>query len=95
MKPGGFIVSNHGKILRIPWFVGAYSYSNMTNYFKLNNYCKFYSKTVIVDTAIMSDNSNVPGYVDFTHEIFPKLNNQNRGHSHVMLEWSVSTGLCV
>ena len=35
---------------------GGYSYSNMINYFKMNNYCKFYCKTLIVRTAIMSDN---------------------------------------
>ena len=32
-------------------FGGGYSYSNMTNYFKMNIYCKFYGKTVIVTTA--------------------------------------------
>ena len=29
-----FIASNHGKILRIPWFGGCYSYSNMTKQLK-------------------------------------------------------------
>ena len=24
--------------------------------------------------------SDVPGYADFTHEIFPRLTNRNRGH---------------
>ena len=36
--------------------VRGYSYSNMTNYFKMNNYCKFYCKRFIVTTAIMNDN---------------------------------------
>ena len=62
---------------------GDYSYSNMTNYFKMNNYCKFHGDTVIVMTAIMSDY-----YADFTHEIFPRLTNHNRGHSCVMLEFN-------
>ena len=44
---------------------GSYSYSNMTNYFKLNNYCKFYCKTFIVMAAIMSDNRERPGYAVF------------------------------
>ena len=57
----------------------------MTNYFKSNNYFKLYSKTVIVMTVIMSDNSNLTGYADFTHEIFPRLTNQNGRHIHVML----------
>ena len=35
---------------------GGYSYSNMTYYFKMNNYCKFYGKTFIVTRAITSDN---------------------------------------
>ena len=56
------------------------------DYFKMNNYYEFYSKTVIVTTAIMSINSNLPGYADFTHEIFPRLTNQNQGHSCVMSE---------
>ena len=66
----------------------------MTNYFKLNNYCKFYSKTVSVMRAIMSDNSNVPGYAEFTHEIFPLLTNQNQGHSRGMLEYSFYQDFC-
>ena len=37
-KPEGFIASNHGKILHIPWFGGRYSYSNMTKQLK---YLKF------------------------------------------------------
>ena len=44
---------------------GRYSYSNMINYFKMNNYCKFYCKTFIVTTAIMSDNREGPGYAVF------------------------------
>ena len=40
---------------------GDYSYSNMTNYFKMTNYSKFYCKTVIVTTAIMSDKKGVTG----------------------------------
>ena len=40
---------------------GHYSYSNMTNYFKMNYYCKFYGKMVIGATATMSDNSELPG----------------------------------
>ena len=51
-------------------FGRGYSYSNMTYCFKMNNYYKFYGKRVIVMTAIMSDNSNPPGYADFTHKIF-------------------------
>ena len=70
---------------------GGYPYSNMTNYFKVNNYHKFYSKTVIVTTAIMSNNSKLyPCYADFTHEIFPGLTNQNRGHSNLMLEYHLT-----
>ena len=49
----------------------GYSYSNVTKYFKLNNYNKFYSKMVIVMTGKMSDNSNLPGYADFTIRLFP------------------------
>ena len=41
---------------------GGYSYSNMTNYFKMNNYCIFYCKTLIVMTAIMGDNRELQGY---------------------------------
>ena len=37
-------------------FGGGYSYSHMANHFKMNNHCKFYCKTFIVTTAIMSDN---------------------------------------
>ena len=44
---------------------GGYSYSNMTNYFKMHNYCKFYCKMFIVTTAIMSDNRELPGYAVF------------------------------
>ena len=44
---------------------GDYSYSNMTNYFKMNNYSKFYCKTVIVTTAIMSDKREYQGYAVF------------------------------
>ena len=64
-SPSGFITSNHGKILRIPWFLGGYSYSNVTNYFKMNNYCKFYGKTFIVTRAIMNDNRELQGYAVF------------------------------
>ena len=34
-------------------FEGGYSYSNMTNYFKMNNDCKFYCKTVVVREPII------------------------------------------
>ena len=44
---------------------GGYSYSNMTNYFKMHNYCKFYCKMFIVTTDIMSDNRELPGYAVF------------------------------
>ena len=44
---------------------GDYSYSNMTNYFKMNNYSKFYCKTFIVTTAIMSDKRELQGYAVF------------------------------
>ena len=65
---------------------GGYSYSNMTNYFKMNNYCKFYCKTFIVTTAIMSDNREDLVMLYFTGEEFRRLANQNRGHIRVMLE---------
>ena len=66
----GITRPNHGIRRILPWFEvktmvkfcvyhglgGGYSYFNMTNYFKMNNYCKFYCKTLIVRTAIMSDN---------------------------------------
>ena len=29
------------------------------------------------------------GYADFTDDVFPRLANQNRGHSHVMLKWPI------
>ena len=45
---------------------------------------------VIVLTAIMSDNSNLPGYSYFTHEIFQHLTNQNQGDSYVMIESKLS-----
>ena len=48
----------------------------MTNYFKLNNYYKFYSKSIIVTTAIMSDNLHLICYADFTHEIFNQSESQ-------------------
>ena len=54
-------------------FGGCYSYSNLTNYFKMNNYCKFYGKTVIFTTAVMHDNLELPGYADFTCEVFCHL----------------------
>ena len=44
---------------------GGYSYSNMTNNFKMNNYCKFYCKTFIVTRDIMSDNRELQGYAVF------------------------------
>ena len=53
----------------------------MTNYFKMNNYCKVYCETFIVTTAIMSDNRERQGYA-----VFYCLANQNRGHIRVMLE---------
>ena len=31
----------------------GYSYSSMTSYFKMNDYCKFYAKSFIVMTDIM------------------------------------------
>ena len=65
----------------------------MTNYLKMNNYYKFYSKTVIVTTAIMDNNSKLPDYADFTHEIFPWLTNQNQEHSCVMLEYMFNSFL--
>ena len=46
-------------------FGGGYSYSNMTNYFKMNNHCKFYGITFIVMAAIMSDNRELQGYAVF------------------------------
>ena len=59
----------------------------MTNYFKMNNYCKYYGKMVIVTTAIMSDNSKLPGYADFTPEVFCPLANEIHGHIPSMLEY--------
>ena len=41
----------------------------------------------------MSDNSELPGYPDFTPEVFHHLANQNRGHIHVVLESQFSRGL--
>ena len=49
----------------------SYSYSNMINYFKMNNYCKFCGKTFIVTRAIMSD-------FILTLRVFRCLTNQNR-----------------
>ena len=62
----------------------------MTNYFKLNNYYNFYGETVIATTVITGNHSNLTGHADFTHEIFPRLTNQKRGHSRVMLELSLN-----
>ena len=45
--------------------VRGYSYSNMINYFKMNNYCEFYGKVFIVTTAIMSENKELQGYAVF------------------------------
>ena len=42
-------------------FGEGYSYSNMINYFKMNNYCKIYGKTFIVMRAIMSDSRELQG----------------------------------
>ena len=56
----GFITSNYCKSLRIPWF-GRGINPILTNCFKKNNYCKFYFKTSIVTTAIMSDNRDRKG----------------------------------
>ena len=53
-------------------------YFNTINYFTINNYCKFYCKTVIIVTATMSDNSELVGYADFTRAILCHLANQNR-----------------
>ena len=65
-----------------PGFGGGYSYSNMTNYFARNNYCKLSGKTFIVMRAIMSDIRELQG----SAELFRCLANQNRGHIRVMLE---------
>ena len=62
----------------------------MTDYFKINNYCKFYGETVIFTTAIMSDISKLPGYNEFTHVIYGHLANQIHRHIHVMLEFMVT-----
>ena len=66
-----------------PGFGGGYSYSNVNNYFKVNNYCKFCGKTFIVTIAIMSD---IREMLYFTLEVFRCLANQNHGHICVMLE---------
>ena len=63
----------------------------LTNDFKMNNYSKFYSKTVIATTAIMNDNSKLPSYVDFTREVFCCLADQIHRHSRFMLELIVLT----
>ena len=55
----------------------------MTNYFKVNNHCKFCGKTFIVTIAIMSD---IRAMLYFTLEVFCCLANQNHGHICVMLE---------
>ena len=68
---------------------GGYSYSNMTNYFKMNNNYTFYGKTGIVMTAIMSNNSNLPGYADFTQEVLRRSADQIQGYIRVMLECSI------
>ena len=46
-------------------FGGGYCYSNMKNYFKMNNYYIYYCKTFIVTTAIMGDNRESQGYAIF------------------------------
>ena len=62
----------------------------MTNYFKMNNYCKFYGKPFIVMTAIVSDREcRVKLY--FTPEVFCHLANQIHGHIHVMLEFVLNS----
>ena len=68
---------------------GGYSYSNMTNYFKMNKYHKFYCKTFIVTTATMSDNRSYLVILYFIREGFRRLANQNRGHIRVMLEFQI------
>ena len=67
-------------------FGGDYSDSNMTNYFKMNNYCKYYGNTFIVMTTIVSDNREMLGYA----EQFRHLANQIHGHICVMLECHLS-----
>ena len=49
---------------------------------KVNNYYEFFSKAIIVTTAII----NPAGYADFTHELFLRLINPNRRHNRSMLE---------
>ena len=58
----------------------------MRNGNKMNNYSKFYCKTFIVKTAIMSDKREWQGYAVFYLEVFCRLANQKRGHIRVMLE---------
>ena len=72
----------------------GYSYTNMTNFFKMNNYCIFYCKTFIVTTAIMGDNSESKVTLYFTGELFHRLANQNRGHIRVMLELPIRYHTC-
>ena len=59
----------------------------MKNYFKMNNYCNFYSKAVIVMTAIMSNNRECRVVLYFTSEVFRRLANQIHGQICVMLEF--------
>ena len=57
------------KLCVCPGFGGVYSYSNMTNYFKMKNYCKFCSKT-FVTRAIMSDIREFQVYAVFYSKYF-------------------------
>ena len=63
-------------------FGGGYFYSNMTNYFKMNNYAKFYCKTFIAMTAIMSDKKEQQGYAVFYQgSILSFSQSESRTHS--------------
>ena len=68
---------------------GDYSYSNMTNYFKMNSYSKFYCKTVIVTTAIMSDKREKQDYAVFYQESISSFSqSESRTHScHVRISY--------
>ena len=61
----------------------------MTNYFKMNNYCKFYCKTFIVTTVIMSDNRESPGYAVFYQgRILSFSQSESRTHPcHVRMKY--------
>ena len=75
-------------------WVGGVFLSYMKTYFKLNNYYKLYSKTIIVMTVILSGNSNRTGHADFTHEIFPWSTNQNHRYIRVIQHIQASVSNC-